>query len=279
MDFINLPLILVILSVVGIVVVIVDFFGMRPKRLAIITELQKQYPNWQQEGSADAGQYTSAVELKTIQPTWLKETKSFLPIVLIVLILRSFIVEPFQIPSASMEPSLDIGDFILVNKFSYGLRLPVIRNKFIEIGEPERGDVMVFFPPHDERYFIKRVVGLPGDLIEYRDKVLFINGKEQSLSTVTDAAIDFQQRDRFVEQLGTVEHELYNQPRKVAQDFSYTVPQRHYFMMGDNRDNSSDSRYWGPVPEERIVGKAFAIWMHWKSWTSFPSFDRVGIIQ
>ena len=250
MDFINLPLILVVLSVVGLVIVALDFFVLKAKREA----------------------------LKAEEPSWIKETKSFLPIVLVVLILRSFVVEPFQIPSASMEPTLDVGDFILVNKFSYGLRLPVIRSKFIEIGDPERGDVMVFFPPNDDRYFIKRVIGLPGDVIEFENKVLRINGKVQKQMAVADAPMDFQQRDRFIEQLSGQEHAIFNQPRRPAQDFRYTVPEGHYFMMGDNRDNSSDSRFWGPVPADRIVGKAFAIWMHWKDWTSLPSFSRVGRI-
>ena len=253
MDFINLPLILVLLSIAGVIIVILDFFVLKAKRQAANPE--------------------------AVDPGWLKETKSFLPIVLVVLVLRSFIVEPFQIPSASMEPTLDIGDFILVSKFSYGLRLPVLRNKFIEVDDPARGDVMVFFPPNDDRYFIKRVIGLPGDVIEYRSKVLSINGVEQSQAAVLDAPMDFQQRDRFTEQLSGVEHAVFNQPRRPAQDFRYTVPDGHYFMMGDNRDNSSDSRFWGPVPEDRIVGKAFAIWMHWKDWSSLPSFNRVGRIQ
>ena len=253
MDFINLPLILVLLSLAGIVIVALDFFVLKAQRQAADPEAE--------------------------EPGWLKETKSFLPIVLVVLVLRSFIVEPFQIPSASMEPTLDIGDFILVNKFSYGLRLPVLRNKFVDIDDPQRGDVMVFFPPKDDRYFIKRVVGLPGDVIEYKDKVLTINGKEQSLTAVANAPMDFQQRDRFNEDLSGLNHEVFNQPRRPAVDFRYTVPAGHYFMMGDNRDNSSDSRFWGAVPEERIVGKAFAIWMHWKDWSSLPSFDRVGRIQ
>ena len=253
MDFINLPLILVLLSIAGVLLVVIDFFFLKAKRKAA-------NPNGE-------------------DPTWLKETKSFLPIVIVVLVLRSFIVEPFQIPSASMEPTLDVGDFILVNKFSYGLRLPVLRTKFIDVADPARGDVMVFFPPHDDRYFIKRVIGLPGDVIEYRQKALFINGEPQTLNAVAGAPMDFQQRDRFVEHLGDVSHSLFNQPRRPAQDFRYTVPADHYFMMGDNRDNSSDSRFWGPVPKERIVGKAFAIWMHWKDWSSLPSFSRVGRIQ
>ncbi len=251
MDFINLPLILVLLSIVGVAIWLLDFFVLKAKREASNTEA----------------------------PAWLKETKSFLPIVLAVLILRSFVVEPFQIPSASMEPTLDIGDFILVSKFSYGLRLPVLRTKVIAIDEPVRGDVMVFFPPKDDRYFIKRVIGLPGDLIEYRNKTLWINGQPQVLSSEQYASLDFHQRDRFTEQLGNVRHSIFNQPKRSAQDFRYTVPAKHYFMMGDNRDNSSDSRFWGPVPEERIVGKAFAIWMHWKDWSSLPSFSRVGRIQ
>jgi signal peptidase I len=178
-----------------------------------------------------------------------------------------------------MEPTLDIGDFILVNKFAYGLRLPVLGTKVMENDLPRRGDVMVFIPPNDKRYFIKRVIGTPGDVIEYRNKVLTINGKEQTMLAVQDAPMDFQQRDLFIEELNGVKHKTFNMPARFAMDFKVEVKPGHYFMVGDNRDNSSDSRHWGQVPEDHIVGKAFAIWMHWKDWGSIPSFDRVGKIQ
>jgi len=205
--------------------------------------------------------------------------KSFFPVLLVVLILRSFIIEPFQIPSASMVPTLEVGDYILVNKFNYGVRLPVIGTKVFEVGEPERGDVMVFFPPHKDIYFIKRVVGLPGDQVTYKNKLLTVNGKplEQTLLAELPPLNPVVQLAQ--EQTGDVEYLIHNDKRVFRGDFSVTVKPGHYFMMGDNRDNSSDSRVWGQVPEGRIVGQAFAIWMHWASFTQLPDFGRVGSIQ
>jgi len=205
---------------------------------------------------------------------------SLAPVLGLVLVLRSFIVEPFQIPSSSMVPTLKIGDFILVNKWTYGIRLPVIRTKIIELNSPERGDVMVFFPPHEERYFIKRVVGLPGDEIHVLNGVLYINGDKMMQKVHPDE----QPAPRSVvmtEDLAGVEHLMQKRllPTRLSQNFTAVVPEGHYFMMGDNRDNSSDSRVWGPVPEERIVGKAFARWMFWDKFLSLPSFERAGKIQ
>jgi signal peptidase I len=207
--------------------------------------------------------------------------KSFFPVLGLVLVLRSFIVEPFQIPSASMVPTLLVGDYILVNKYNYGLRLPVLGTKIIENGAPERGDVMVFFPPHKDIYFIKRVIGLPGDQISYKNKQLSINGELApqiflaALPPGMNATVELAS-----ENLTGVDH-LMNKSLRInrGDDFSITVKPGHYWMMGDNRDNSSDSRTWGQVPEERIVGKAFAIWLHWPSITQFPSFSRNGVIQ
>ena len=274
---INLPLILVILTFIGSIIWLYDFLLLKARRQPSIDALQAQYPAWKTKGSEDKENYTQAAS--ALEPVWVRETKSFLPIILLVLVLRSFVAEPFQIPSSSMEPTLDIGDFILVNKFHYGLRLPVIRTKAIANNQPKAGDVMVFFPPHDERYFIKRVVGVPGDRIEYKDKVLYINNEKQQYKVIPNTAMDIHQRDRFMETLQGVEHEMFNSPRVPASDGTFTVPEGHYFMMGDNRDNSADSRYWGMVPEERIVGKAVFIWMHWKNWSSIPSFSRVGKIK
>ena len=184
---------------------------------------------------------------------------SLAPVLGLVLVLRSFVVEPFQIPSSSMVPTLKVGDFILVNKWTYGIRLPVIRNKIIEINSPERGDVMVFFPPHEERYFIKRVVGLPGDEIHVLNGVLYINGDKMTQKVL----VDEKPAPRSVvmtEDLTGVEHAMQKRllPTRLSQNFTAVVPEGHYFMMGDNRDNSSDSRVWGPVSEDRIVGRAFA---------------------
>jgi signal peptidase I len=205
--------------------------------------------------------------------------KSFFPVLAIVLVLRSFIIEPFQIPSASMVPTLEIGDYILVNKYHYGIRLPVLGTKIVDINEPERGDIMVFFPPHDERYFIKRVVGVPGDKISYSNKELTINGEKMSQEFLAELPVRNPEFRRLNEKLGDVEHLIHNSKHIFRGDFSITVKAGHYFMMGDNRDNSSDSRVWGQVPEKNIVGKAFAIWMHKGSITELPSFDRVGAIQ
>jgi signal peptidase I len=205
---------------------------------------------------------------------------SLAPVLGIVLVLRSFIAEPFQIPSKSMVPTLKVGDYILVNKWIYGVRLPVLHTKIIDVSLPERGDVMVFYPPHQDRYFIKRVIGLPGDKVNLIKGQLFINGEKMAQK----AYIDEPAAPRSVlmmEDLGSTEHLMQrrNLPTRLSLNFSTTVPTGHYFMMGDNRDNSSDSRVWGPVPENRIVGKAFARWMFWDSFTSLPSFERAGKIQ
>jgi len=205
---------------------------------------------------------------------------SLAPVLGFVLVLRSFIAEPFQIPSKSMEPTLKVGDYILVNKWTYGIRLPVLHTKVLDVSSPQRGDVMVFYPPHSDRYFIKRVIGLPGDKINLIKGQLFINGEKMA----QQAYLDEPAAPRSVvmmEDLGDAEHLMQrrNLPTRLSLNFSTTVPAGHYFMMGDNRDNSSDSRVWGPVPESRIVGKAFARWMFWDNFASLPSFERAGKIQ
>ena len=196
-------------------------------------------------------------------------SKSFFPVFLIVLVLRSFIVEPFRIPSNSMMPTLLTGDFILVNKFNYGIRLPVIDTKIVDVGLPERGDVVVFrFPEDPSTPFIKRVVGVPGDRIAYYDKVLYVNDKsmEQRLigryvgagsgAVMNGASLRW-------EQLADVEHHILVQPGAHTVQGTAVVPEGHYFVLGDNRDNSRDSRYWGTVSEELLIGEAFRIWMNW----------------
>ena len=173
-----------------------------------------------------------------------------------------------------------MGDFILVSKWTYGIRLPVLRSKVIDVSLPERGDVMVFFPPHEDRYFIKRVVGLPGDKIQVLNGVLYVNG-EQMQQTLSLEEANSARSVVMMENLTGVEHLMQKRisPTRLSQNYSSLVPEGHYFMMGDNRDNSSDSRVWGPVPEDRIVGKAFARWMFWNEFFSVPSFDRAGKIQ
>ncbi|MBV32705.1 MAG: signal peptidase I [Porticoccaceae bacterium] len=201
---------------------------------------------------------------------------SMAPVLGIVLLLRSFIVEPFQIPSKSMVPNLLVGDFILVNKFAYGLRLPVLRYKFYDFGKPQRGDVMVFFPPHDDRYFIKRLIGLPGDEVRVIEGVVYINGRQISQKVSGDSA----STNHIImnERLSESEHKIQKRlsPTRLSMNHTAIVPDGHFFMLGDNRDNSSDSRVWGPVPEDRLVGKAFARWMFWDKFLSLPSFRRVG---
>lgn len=214
-----------------------------------------------------------------IKESWLVETsRSFFPVLLIVLVLRSFLVEPFQIPSGSMLPTLEVGDFILVNKFSYGVRLPVVGTKVLAVGDPQRGDIMVFKYPVDRKTnYIKRVVGLPGDVVRYRNKQLYINGSlvpETHVATLPSFKL-------LEEQLGQVKHKIYEKQGSfnLESEGEWRVPERSYFMMGDNRDNSSDGRFWGFVPDELVVGKAFAIWMHWEKLLSIPSFSRVGLVE
>ncbi len=203
------------------------------------------------------------------EPLLVEYARAFFPVILAVLVLRSFIVEPFRIPSNSMMPTLLTGDFILVNKFTYGIRLPVIDKKIIAINEPKRGDVIVFRYPNDPSIdYIKRVVGLPGDHISYHQKTLRINGEtisQEPVGTYTGvgASAVMTGASLSLEKLGTVEHSILIRPGQLSPEGDYTVPLGEYFAMGDNRDNSSDSRVWGFVPEQNLVGKAFLIWMNW----------------
>ncbi|SDM57628.1 signal peptidase I Serine peptidase. MEROPS family S26A [Franzmannia pantelleriensis] len=202
-------------------------------------------------------------------------SRSFFPVLLVVLLLRSFVVEPFQIPSGSMRPTLEVGDFILVNKFTYGLRLPVVNTRVVEMNDPERGDVMVFrFPQEPSINFIKRVVGLPGDRIRYEGKQLYVNGEAVPSSLIETDPLAQPGEELLEELLGAQAHQIYNNPRDPGPQMrELEVPEGHFFTMGDNRDHSNDSRYWGFVPEENIVGRAFAVWMHWDG--GLPSFGSV----
>jgi len=227
------------------------------------------------------------------EPWWVEYSISFFPVILIVFLLRSFLVEPFKIPSTSMVPTLLVGDFILVNKFTYGIRLPVANLKVIELNAPQRGDVMVFrFPEDPSLDYIKRVVGVPGDLVEYRDKRLTVNGVAAPMRRLDDylSRERMQFSRRYAEKFGEREHEILideDAPALMAQSRTFPhaanctyntqgmackVPPGHYFMMGDNRDNSSDSRVWGFVPDENIVGKAFFIWLNLNELGRFGSF-------
>jgi signal peptidase I len=227
------------------------------------------------------------------EPWWVEYSISFFPVLLVVFVLRSFIVEPFKIPSGSMIPTLLVGDFILVNKYQYGIRLPIINKKIVQAGTPARGDVMVFRYPEDPSLdYIKRVVGLPGDTVRYRLKKLTLNGQEVAVRKLDDYLHRdrMQYSSRFAETLGAVEHEILvddDAPPMVPEihqfpfsgncsynqdGFTCRVPEGHYFLMGDNRDNSSDSRVWGFVPDENIVGKAFFIWLNLGDLGRFGSF-------
>ncbi len=230
------------------------------------------------------------------EPWWVEYAKSFFPVILVVFFIRSFLVEPFKIPSGSMIPTLQVGDFILVNKFTYGLRLPIINKKVVQLNDPQRGDVMVFHYPEDPSVdYIKRVVAVGGDTVEYRDKHLSINGVEQIQTADGDynyveSGLNFVHTERRNENLSGKAHALLINPEmptlhlgSVAEfngreNCSYDedrvtckVPQGSYFMMGDNRDNSRDSRYWGFVPDNQIVGKAFFVWMN------FSDLKRIGV--
>ncbi|HSH54655.1 MAG TPA: signal peptidase I [Methylotenera sp.] len=221
------------------------------------------------------------------EPILVEYAKSFFPVILVVFLVRSFIVEPFKIPSGSMMPTLLAGDYILVNKYTYGLRVPILNNTFVEMNKPARGDVIVFhYPPDTSIDYIKRVVGLPGDKISYQDKQLKINGQTVTLEPLGDyeyvmSGLNIITAKKYREQLGNVPHDIlihdvmvnYDADAigaKFANNEEIVVPAGHYLAMGDNRDNSSDSRVWGFVPENNLVGKAFFIWMN------FDKGSRIG---
>ncbi len=237
------------------------------------------------------------------EPAWVEYAASFFPVLLVVFLLRSFVAEPFKIPSSSMRPTLEVGDFILVNKFTYGLRLPIVEQKVIPVGDPQRGDVVVFrYPVNPSQDFIKRVVGVGGDVVKYEDKKLTVNGKP--LPQVKDGTysylenLRFETLDKFDETAhppaGDKTYTIGQNPQAAPvypqnvrpfpnrdncdyndRGFTCKVPAGHYFMMGDNRDNSDDSRYWGFVPDDHIRGKAFFIWFNWDDISSL-AFKRVG---
>jgi signal peptidase I len=238
------------------------------------------------------GQKSSVADQKVLEQATLlyresvpvEYAKSFFPILFAVLILRSFLFEPFQIPTGSMIPTLNVGDFIVVNKYAYGLRLPVTGTKIFEVDQPKRGDVMVFIPPHEPDYFIKRVIGLPGDHIRYADKVVYINGEpliQEEIELIREQGVLHSR-----EAIGGVTHDIYtaasqrfNRTYDWLRPEGMTIPEGQYFMMGDNRDNSSDSRYWGPASEAKIVGKAVAVWMHKEPGLHLPVFSQNRFIE
>ena len=279
---INLPLILTLaVLATGLVWLYDALLLARPRRVKV-EAVERQYGQLAQGTDEQQQAYAQAREQAGREPLLVEYSKSFFPVLFIVFFVRSFLVEPFQIPSGSMIPTLKVGDFILVNKYTYGVRLPVLNTEIIPVNKPQRGDVMVFFPPHaPEIYYIKRVIGLPGDHISYINHKLTINGVPV---LETDVALLPPNRPLVREVKETIDgHEFSSYKRLVIGELSrkgsWVVPEGHYFMMGDNRDDSLDSRAWGFVKEDQIVGKAFAVWMHWDKLLSIPSFGNVGKIQ
>ena len=262
---INFPLILVLATAFTGVVWLVDHLVFRPKRLARVA------------AAGDIDEESRKAVLA--EPIIVEYSISFFPVLAIVLVLRSFLFEPFQIPTGSMIPTLAVGDFILVNKFTYGIRLPVIGTKIVDMEDPKNGEVMVFIPPHQDVYFIKRVVGIPGDTVRYQDKTLYNNGKQQGQTFVAQIPPVDPKVLQYREKLGNIEHMIQRNPYRGTSVDVWVIPEGHYFMMGDNRDQSSDSRYWGLVSEHNIVGRAVAVWLHKKPGLRLPEFSRNGWIQ
>jgi signal peptidase I len=287
----NFALILFVLMVLTGIVWVIDLVYLSKGRRAAADRALADYDARTAKLTADGIQVDSnkrsraQIEADLLrQPTWVEYSGSFFPVIALVFFLRSFLFEPFKIPSSSMVPTLLVGDLILVNKFTYGIRLPIINQKIIQINDPQRGDVMVFKYPMDmSQDYIKRVVGVPGDKITYENKRLTVNGKAVTYGALDDYLDDesLVYKKQFTEGLTGVEHRILNDeragtlnlsdvrdfPHKDACTYSYegftcVVPAGNYFMMGDNRDNSADSRYWGFVPDKNIVGKAVAVWMN-----------------
>jgi len=294
----NFALILFVLTVVTGVIWFLDVFHFSRQRRAradaALAEYDARMARLQSQGIKTEDSARAKLEADLLrQPTWIEYSGSFFPVIALVFFLRSFLYEPFKIPSSSMVPTLVTGDLILVNKFTYGIRLPILNQKIIELNDPQRGDVMVFkYPKDPSQDYIKRVIGVPGDRVEYRDKRLTINGQPATYKPLPDYldgdTLGYSRQ--FVEDLGKVSHLILNDDRAPSyvpqpdqfpyreqctynvEGFACTVPAGHYFMMGDNRDNSLDSRIWGFVPDKNIVGKAFFVWMNLGDLSRIGSF-------
>ncbi|WP_180132465.1 signal peptidase I [Rhodoferax sp. BLA1] len=295
----NFALLLFLATLVTGVYWLAERFYFLPQRQHAAAELEVQTLKRNEELSKLGisqvdGNVTEAKAKLLAQPWWLDWTAGLFPVIIAVFVLRSFLFEPFKIPSGSMIPTLLVGDLILVNKFEYGLRLPVLNTKITEGTAPKRGDVMVFrYPPKPSLDYIKRVVGVPGDEVAYLNKRLTINGKVLETNAVPEFFDEDSMRyfKQFEENLGSVKHRVLNDDSRPAfvpgadefqfkQNCQYSVegvvckvPEGHYFMMGDNRDNSLDSRYWGFVPDKNIVGKAFFVWMNFGNLKRIGSFN------
>ena len=286
----NFALILFVAMVVTGIIWFLDVFVLAKKRRAAADAALAAYDARTAKLTADGIKVDNngnraAIEAALLrQPVWVEYSGSFFPVIALVFFLRSFLYEPFKIPSTSMVPTLVVGDLILVNKYAYGIRLPVLNKKIIDVGDPQRGDVMVFKYPKDmSQDYIKRVIGVPGDKITYENKRLTVNGKAVEYVPMDDYLDDEHPvyHKQYLEKLPGKSHRILNMdtkrpldlaavdnfPNRQACDYSYDkisciVPEGNYFMMGDNRDNSADSRFWGFVPNKNIVGKAFFVWMN-----------------
>ena len=296
----NFSLVLFVLTVVTFVYWLAERFYFAPKRIAAVATFEQQDAARREQLTRQGisrvdDNVAETRQVLLMQPWWLDWTAGLFPVILVVFLLRSFLFEPFKIPSGSMMPTLIVGDLILVNKFHYGIRLPVINKKIIDNHDPERGDVMVFrFPKDPSTDYIKRVVGVPGDEVVFRNQQLFLNGRLVPTEPMPPPGFYDEEARRyspeFKEKLGNVEHGILINPQSTpffggqdgnqfpfrencrysADGVACKVPAGNYFMMGDNRDNSLDSRYWGFVPDENVIGKAFYVWMN------FGDLKRIG---
>ena len=297
----NFALILFVLTIITGAIWLLDVFVLAKQRRAAADRALAEYDARTAKLAADGIKVDNNGNRATLeaahlrQPTWVEYSGSFFPVIALVFVLRSFLWEPFKIPSSSMVPTLLVGDLILVNKYTYGIRLPIINKKIIELNDPQRGDVMVFKYPKDmSQDYIKRVIGVPGDKITYENKRLTVNGQPVEYTPLDDYLDDEKPvyHKQLIEKLPGNTHRILNTeparsfnldgvenfPQREACDYSYDkftciVPAGNYFMMGDNRDNSADSRYWGFVPDKNIVGKAFLVWMN------FGDPKRIGSIK
>lgn len=295
----NFALILFILMIVTGIIWFLDVFHLSKKRKKIADETlaawDKKQAGLLSEGIKPDEKAREELREKLLkQPIWIEYSGSFFPVIAAVFFLRSFLYEPFKIPSSSMLPTLEVGDFILVNKYTYGIRLPVVNQKIVSINDPQRGDMVVFkYPKEPSLDYIKRVVGVGGDEVIYRDKQLIVNGEVARYQPMPDY-LDTERLNyarQFIEKIGPIEHRILTEEKRPSyvlnpdaypyrdmciyntDGFACKVPKGHYFMMGDNRDNSLDSRYWGFVPDEYIVGKAFFVWMN------LNDMKRIGSIR
>lgn len=260
---IDFALVLVVLTTLSGVIWLIDSLLFRQKRMDRAVQTSIDQPR---------------------EPVMVEYARSLFPVLLIVLVFRSFLFEPFKIPTGSMIPTLLVGDFIVVNKFAYGIRLPVLNTKILDTAEPKRGDVVVFrFPVDPSINFIKRAIGLPGDTITYRNKELYVNGERVSTtpegqfsSNAVKCSTPEPDAKLHVEKLGDVRHDILLHDRRSGRNGQWVVPEGHYFMMGDNRDRSNDSREWGFVPEANLLGRAVGIWLNFDFEKGCADLSRVG---